>query len=227
MRVLLFVPWIGPLPEWTADFLERVNDGFNNDEDDVEFRFDIVAQSDQMRFANIFAGRLGLDVPLEISGRKLCDYRPAFGHVFAEEWIGADWWGWCDLDVVFGKASSFLTLDRLQSYDLITDSPRNVNGPFTIMRNDLRMRLLYQRSRTYRDVFVSPEHVAFDEIGFTEVVQEAKDVRSLFLDNVHTHDNEEPAPILGEDGKLRSGLNGRELFAYHFPRRGRNKKWPL
>ena len=34
---------------------------------------------------------------------KLCDFRPAFGEVFADELRGYDWWGHSDLDVLFGR----------------------------------------------------------------------------------------------------------------------------
>src|SRR5690242_7186554 len=50
------------------------------------------------RFRSSFDFPISLEQPY-----KLCDFRPAFGQVFRSELAGCDFWGHCDLDLVFGQ----------------------------------------------------------------------------------------------------------------------------
>ena len=50
---------------------------------------------------------------------KICDFRAAFGEIFAEELQGYRFWGHCDLDQYFGKISHFITDEVLDSYEKI------------------------------------------------------------------------------------------------------------
>ena len=39
---------------------------------------------------------------------KLCDYKAAYGDIFKNELTGYDYWGMCDLDLVWGNIREFL-----------------------------------------------------------------------------------------------------------------------
>lgn len=45
---------------------------------------------------------------------KLCDYKPLYGTIFAQEVREYDFWGWCDLDLIFGRISKFIPQDALK-----------------------------------------------------------------------------------------------------------------
>ena len=49
---------------------------------------------------------------------KLCDFRPAFGEIFAEELAGHDFWGHSDHDVIFGRLR-----DRLPAAAVAANGP--------------------------------------------------------------------------------------------------------
>jgi hypothetical protein len=51
---------------------------------------------------------------------KWPEWFPAFGDVFSAEVKNYDFWGHCDMDVIFGKVRSFMTADLLNKYDIIT-----------------------------------------------------------------------------------------------------------
>ena len=38
---------------------------------------------------------------------KLCDYRPAYGEIFHDEICEYDFWGHCDMDLIFGNIRDF------------------------------------------------------------------------------------------------------------------------
>lgn len=224
MRVVVFAVWVGPsLPAFAPQFRERAAAALPL----VEFR--IVHLANQFLVAD-FCGRIekatGVRPAKPLGPRKVCDFRPAFGQVFASEIGDAEWWGWCDLDCVFGDMPAFLTEFRLMNYDLVSDNHAIVNGPFTIMRNSPLMRTLYRRHGSWAKVFSSPEHVAFDEIHFTELVRgHSEAVRALFLKEAHAHDNQPGVPRL-EGGKLYAPA-GNEILTYHFVRGGKAGRWPL
>lgn len=65
------------------------------------------------------------------SAYKLCDFRPTYGDIFKEELKNYDFWGWCDVDLVFGNIRNFVTDEILEQYDKI-----GVLGHCVIIRND-------------------------------------------------------------------------------------------
>ena len=50
---------------------------------------------------------------------KLCDFKPAYGYIFNKYLKGYDFWGHCDLDVIFGNLRKFLPEEILKEYDKI------------------------------------------------------------------------------------------------------------
>jgi hypothetical protein len=95
---------------------------------------------------------------------KLCDFRPAYGHVFAEELRGYDYWGFGDLDVVFGDLWRHIG-DAVRRGDerILTF------GHLSLYRNTDRTRLLYLEGApgvpSARQVFTDPAHYSYDEFG--------------------------------------------------------------
>jgi hypothetical protein len=66
---------------------------------------------------------------------KLCDFRPFFGLAFADLLKPYEFWGYCDVDVMFGDLSSVLQAERLDSIDAFSAHSRQFVGHFTLLRN--------------------------------------------------------------------------------------------
>lgn len=109
--------------------------------------------------------KTGLAVQIEFP-YKLCDLRPAYGVVFADLINGYDFWGYCDIDVIFGKIRNFMKNDVLQHYDVISPRRGYLYGPFTLFRNTPKINVLYKRSEDYEKVFKTAKHYCFDETNF-------------------------------------------------------------
>ena len=92
---------------------------------------------------------------------KLCDYRPAFGYIFKDLTRGFDYWGYCDLDMIFGDLQKYLPTKK---YDKISRL-----GPFCLYRNIKRVNEAFMLNGNckfnYKGIFSSNVHFAFDEIG--------------------------------------------------------------
>lgn len=60
------------------------------------------------------------DFPVQISSAwNLSLFKPAYGEIFAEELAGYDYWGHCDVDVIWGNIRKFITDDVLNKYEKI------------------------------------------------------------------------------------------------------------
>jgi hypothetical protein len=102
-----------------------------------------------------------LNRPLVIpNGYKLCDYRPAFGLLFEEELRGYDFWGHCDVDLVFGQIRHFLTDEILGAYDRFY-----AHGPLSLYRNSEKMRRAFELPGSWftLDEMFGSIHIGADE----------------------------------------------------------------
>lgn len=93
---------------------------------------------------------------------KLCDLRPAYGDIFYDYIRDYDFWGYCDVDLIWGDIRKFVTDEMLNRYDKIGN-----RGHCCLLRNDDRMRKAYRYESstivTYRDAFSSDLAYCFDE----------------------------------------------------------------
>ena len=109
--------------------------------------------------------KLGFKVTVE-SGYKLCDFKPAYGYVFSDYIKDYDFWGYCDIDLIFGNIRTFMTDELLNEYDIISARHDYLTGCFALYRNNPEMRELFKQSKDYRKVFTEPRNFFFDETNF-------------------------------------------------------------
>lgn len=91
---------------------------------------------------------------------KLCDFKPCYGEVFADFIKEYDFWGYTDMDMVYGDIRHFITEELLVSYDRILGL-----GHFSLFRNTPRINSMYKNVEQprYQQVFTYPCGCAFDE----------------------------------------------------------------
>ena len=106
---------------------------------------------------NKFNFNINLDSPY-----KLCDFKGAYGYIFEKYLKGFDFWGFGDLDLVYGDIRHFITDEILKKYDIISGW-----GHFTLYRNNNECNFFFQRKEKgylfYEDVFKKTENCVFDE----------------------------------------------------------------
>lgn len=91
------------------------------------------------------------------------DLRPTYGVIFDEYIIGFDFWGHCDIDVVWGDIRSFFTEDILQNYDVISPRKNFIAGHLTLWRNRHEINNFFKIIPAYRDLLLSREHHGLNE----------------------------------------------------------------
>ena len=107
------------------------------------------------RIQQKFDFKIALDKPY-----KLCDYRPAYGYIFEDELKNYDFWGHCDIDMVFGDLLKFLSDEILNSYDKIYQL-----GHLCLYRNTVEnnRRFMSEGGMDYKSVFTTNINCVFDE----------------------------------------------------------------
>jgi hypothetical protein len=174
---------------------------------------------------------------------KLCDIRPALGLIHEDELRAYHFWGFGDIDVVYGDLRAYFTDERLQGYDLYSTHARRVSGHLCLIRNTLRMREVFKRIPDWQRRFCDQEHHALDEGAFTRIFLRNKNLPAFLqrligtvfnpwyrcsefveaystpyarIDWVDGHRNF-PRRWFWTDGKLTNDVNGAREFPYfHF-----------
>lgn len=158
IRKLMIVQWSGPLPEWIDRWCENVQSIVDADHG-WEFILDEDLDSIRSRIES-----LGVTCP-PLEGRKLCDYRPALGEMYADEVADFDFWGHTDLDCVYGPLWEYVTDDLLAETDVFSnDRDPFICGPFSLWRTETASHV-FREARDWRRVFESPKHFGWDERG--------------------------------------------------------------
>ena len=107
------------------------------------------------------------DIQLE-EPYKLCTYKPAFGQIFSEYISAFDYWGHCDVDMIWGDIRKFYTDEVLSSYDRI-----GWHGHSTLYRNDdqINKRYLEQVNNTnlFYEATQRKDVTCFDEEGMSQI----------------------------------------------------------
>ena len=95
-------------------------------------------------------------------------FKPAYGEIFKEYLTKYDFWGHCDVDVLWGNIRNFLTDDILSKYDKI-----GYQGHSTLYKNEpnvnSRYKTIIPKEVNYIDVFSGKIKYSFDENGMEKI----------------------------------------------------------
>ncbi|MUP46517.1 hypothetical protein E0K83_12290 [Gramella sp. BOM4] len=137
---------------------------------------------------NALAGKkLDFEINLKYA-YKLCDLKPAYGVIFSDYLKNTDFWGITDIDIVFGRIRDFITLDLLETYDVISVRNDYPTGSFMLFKNNKICNELFMNSPDYQKVFQSEKHYCFDECNFKHnFLQEGGNINDVEceIDSMH------------------------------------------
>ncbi|WP_165045635.1 DUF6625 family protein [Dysgonomonas sp. ZJ709] len=172
--ITLLIPWMGDWPWYFSYFLHSCK--FNPSIDYIllsDNKSLPIQLPDNVRiipysyeqFNKTASNVLNLEIKVSY-GYKLCDFKPAFGYIFSDLIKGCDFWGYCDIDIIWGNIRAFMTDEILAEYDIISARHDYLAGCFALYRNNSQMRELFKESKDYIRIFTSSENFFFDETNF-------------------------------------------------------------
>ena len=140
----------------TIDFLLITDQDVNNTPNHVHV-IKMTFKEVQLLTDNTIGRHVSLDYPY-----KLCDLKPLYGVMFEKYLIGYDYWGHCDMDLVFGNIRGFLNKYHLENYDKFLDL-----GHLSLYRNtkenNQRFKDEGSKCGSWIDVITDINGYAFDE----------------------------------------------------------------
>jgi hypothetical protein len=120
-------------------------------------------KADIADFTHLASTKLGYTVALA-DPYKICDFRPAFGQIFEDFLKGFEFWGYSDMDIIYGNFSHFISVQQLDTYDIITSRREYAAGHFTLYRNNPLGNSLYKNIFNIKSLLQEANfHFALDE----------------------------------------------------------------
>ena len=176
--IVLIVPYFGEWPFWFSAFLKSCK---KNSSIDWLFLTDCdthVSKPDNVVFIQStledirHLAETKMDISIALTTpRKLCDLRPAYGHIFQEYISKYHYWGFCDVDVIWGDIRKFITEDILNKYDIISSRKENISGHFTILKNDPYVNRMYESFSNYKSNLQMERLMRMDEELFSDYLK--------------------------------------------------------
>lgn len=110
---------------------------------------------------------LGTRIEIQRFPRKICDLKPAYGLIFADDLQPFDFWACSDLDIIWGDIRHFVTDSILNNYDIVSSRPSRLSGHFTLFRNTAPTNRTFELIPDFRKAMASPRYAHLDERELT------------------------------------------------------------
>lgn len=246
-KCMFIVPWFGKWPGWFDVFLKtcEINEQFTwlfitNTPPPVSFPDNVTFSNQTLdEFSSVCSNKLKLNVQLH-RAYKTCDLRPAYGVIFNEILDQYEYWGYCDLDMLFGKIDNFVDFEKFAHADVITTGKKQLRGHFTICKNIKRVNNAYKLAEPIKSDWLSTpisfergfEHdknLLMDEGLFDTCLRKNKfEIKYLDMDRnpglpVNTHYDSDKHTYMWGDGVLQTRA-GERIMCVHFQRWKRSLK---
>ena len=173
--IVILIPYFGRWPEWFPLYLENCR---ANPSIDWIFYSDCPVPGDSppnvtfkstsfADYCRSVSRKLEIDFsPTE--AYKLCDLRPAIGQIHERDIEGYDYFGYGDIDVIYGDIREFYT-DEVLRYTCISTHRNRLSGHLTLLKNTPLVRSAYRRIPRWREFMANKEYQRLDESRFSKV----------------------------------------------------------
>ncbi|MFY4479254.1 DUF6625 family protein [Latilactobacillus sakei] len=168
--IAILVPYFGKLPNYFRFWLESA--AYNKDISFILITDSVITDKipkniviKKMTFEEFkdkvqskYNFNINLNTPY-----KMSDYKPAYGDIFSDLLTGYDYWGYCDIDMIFGDIRKFVTDEKLANNTRLFQF-----GHFSIFQNSAEINNSYKlplknKLMTYKKAFTTDIIVGFDE----------------------------------------------------------------
>ncbi|GAM16241.1 DUF6625 family protein [Mesobacillus selenatarsenatis] len=172
-KILIIIPYFGEWPSWFNLYIESCKNNpsidwlFFTDCDEPENKAENIKYH-KITFADykkIVEEKLLINFNPSNS-YKLCDLKPALGYIHEEHLAGYDFFGYGDIDLIYGNIKSIYTDELLSKYEVFSTHENFLSGHFALLKNTQKYREYFKRIKNWKEILESNKHVAFDEFYF-------------------------------------------------------------
>ncbi len=174
-KIIIITPYFGKWPCWFDFFIEsckynpKIDWLFytdcgepNNHADNVK-----IIHCSFVDYKKRVSNTLGINFNPD-SAYKLCDIKPSYGVIHEAEIKDYDFWGFGDVDVIYGDLQSYIT-DEMLKHNMISFHSHRIGGHLCFLRNNEKMRNAFRLCTDWREIFMDKNNHAFDEREFNEL----------------------------------------------------------
>jgi len=117
-----------------------------------------------------FKAKVGIDLPFT-NLKKMGDVKATYGIIFDDIFKGYDFWGLCDMDIVWGDIRKFVTEEMLEKYDIISSREGWMSGHFTLYRNVPGISDICRYVPDFVNTFNQTRYRSLDEVQLTNFLK--------------------------------------------------------
>ena len=177
MRVAIIIPYFGTFPVWFELYLYSCSKN-----PQVDFIFFTDCELPERIYENTifhktdfesYCKRVSDCLSIKFKPKdpyKLCDLKPFYGIIHQKELESYDFWGFGDVDLIYGDLNIIVNHKNLHQYDFITTHGGRIGGHFTIMKKDSHYTTNVLRIYNWKTKLTSYNIYMMDEVDYAYVV---------------------------------------------------------
>lgn len=178
-KICMIIPYFGKFPEWFNLYLyscSKVN---------IDFYFFTDCKLPSKIYENTHFKQLSYEQYCQMVSEKLrinflpsnrynlVKIRPFIGLIHYNICSKYLFWGYSDIDLIYGDINKYLTAQTLSKYNLITTHSTRVAGHFTIIKTKSKYTTICLNIPNWKEKLETEKIIAVDESDFTKVVNPA------------------------------------------------------
>lgn len=175
-QIAIIIPYFGKWPEWidlyfyTCEQNSEIDWHFFTDCEIKTLRDNIIFHlTSFVDYCNLVSDSLKINFNPS-SAYKLCDLKPFYGFIHADTLTKYEFWGFGDIDVVWGNIKSFYTNQMLDKYDVFSTHADRLSGHLAILKNNKKYAELCFKIKDWKEKLELEKNLALDETEFTNLL---------------------------------------------------------
>lgn len=170
IKIVIVIPYFGKWPKYFNVFLKSC--AYNNWLDIIFFTdCEIPAK----KYKNVIFYPSSLEILSALASNKLrqeynitkpyklCDFRPCYGLIFEDYLKDYDYWGYGDIDLIYGDLEPFIINKIKDGFDVLSNRKEILSGSLSFFKNTDLLKNLYAKSPVLTSLLQSKNYEGLDE----------------------------------------------------------------
>lgn len=176
-QIAIIIPYFGKWPDWinlyfySCEQNKHIHWYFFTDCDipikfgnNLYFKFTTFTD-----YCNFVSTKLSIDFNPN-NAYKLCDLKPFLGFLHKDIIEDYEFWGFGDVDIVFGDLVKYYPKKVLEGYNVLSNHADRISGHLSLFRNIDKYRSLSFRIKNWKSKLLLNEYTSLDELEFTNLI---------------------------------------------------------
>lgn len=175
--VAFLIPYFGKWPDWMDIYIDSIERNAT-----IDFHFITDCDAEITNASNVFFHPTTFEAYIKLAQEKIgaeinipdaykvCDLRPFFGIIHEDIIANYDFFGWTDIDLLFGDIRSFYTDDILNSHDVLSSQEVRLSGHCSLLRNSEKYKTIGYQIYNWQGALNNPLFIGIDEHGMTNAL---------------------------------------------------------